>query len=182
MVLYCGQTVGWIKMKLGMEVGLGPVQIVLDGDPAPRTQRGTAPHFSAHVCCGKTAGWIKMPLGTEVGLDPRRRCVVWGPISPPKWGKSSPSLFGACIVAKRPGWIKIRGRLISLVVQVQELVRCVCLSEQIIIFFKLNDLWPRYLLCWFVSKLSACWMHDAVRAINTRVAVTVTYQNMIQHS
>jgi len=29
-----GQTVGWIKMKLGMEVGLDPGHIVLDGDPA----------------------------------------------------------------------------------------------------------------------------------------------------
>jgi len=34
-LVYCGQTVGWIKMKLGMEVGLGAGQIVLDGDPAP---------------------------------------------------------------------------------------------------------------------------------------------------
>jgi len=32
--VYCGQTVGWIKMKLGMEIGLGPGHIVLDGDPA----------------------------------------------------------------------------------------------------------------------------------------------------
>jgi len=31
----CGQTAGWIKMLLGMEVGLGPGHIVLDGDPAP---------------------------------------------------------------------------------------------------------------------------------------------------
>jgi len=39
------RTVGWIKMKLGMKVGLGPGHIVLDGDPAlPR--RGTAvPNF-----------------------------------------------------------------------------------------------------------------------------------------
>jgi len=35
MLVYCGQTVGWIKMKLGVEVGLGPGHIVLDGDPAP---------------------------------------------------------------------------------------------------------------------------------------------------
>ena len=34
-LVYCGQTVGWIKMQLGTEVGLGPVHIVLDGDPAP---------------------------------------------------------------------------------------------------------------------------------------------------
>ena len=31
----CGQTAGWIKMALGMEVGLGPGHIVLDEDPAP---------------------------------------------------------------------------------------------------------------------------------------------------
>jgi len=29
-------------MPLGTEVGLGPSDIVLDGDPAPPTQRGTA--------------------------------------------------------------------------------------------------------------------------------------------
>ena len=31
----CGHTAGWIKMSLGMEVGLGPDNIVLDGDSAP---------------------------------------------------------------------------------------------------------------------------------------------------
>ena len=49
-LVYCGQTVGWIKMPLGMEVGLSPgdtvLDIALDGDPAP--------HFSAHVYCGQT--------------------------------------------------------------------------------------------------------------------------------
>jgi len=30
-------------MKLGMQVGLVPDHIVLDGDPAPLPQRGTAP-------------------------------------------------------------------------------------------------------------------------------------------
>jgi len=30
----CGQTAGWTKMLLGMEVGLGPGDFVLDGDPA----------------------------------------------------------------------------------------------------------------------------------------------------
>jgi len=44
-----GQTVGQIKMKLGMQVGLGPDHIVLDGDPAPLPQRGTAPQFLAHI-------------------------------------------------------------------------------------------------------------------------------------
>jgi len=35
-------------MPLGMEVGLGPSDIVLDGDTAPPTERGTAaPTFRA---------------------------------------------------------------------------------------------------------------------------------------
>jgi len=48
---------GWIKMPVGAEVGLGPDDIVLGGDPAPRPQSGGAPlQFSAHVYCDKTAG------------------------------------------------------------------------------------------------------------------------------
>ena len=35
MFVHCGQTVGRIKMKLGMQVGLGPGHIVLGSDPAP---------------------------------------------------------------------------------------------------------------------------------------------------
>ena len=54
-LVYCGQTVGRIKMKLGTRVGLGPGHIVLDWDPAPLTQRGTAPQFSAHIRCGQMA-------------------------------------------------------------------------------------------------------------------------------
>jgi len=60
----------WIKIKLSMEVGQCPGNIVLDGDPAPAPHRGTAPNFAAHVCCGQTAGWIKMPFGREVRLGP----------------------------------------------------------------------------------------------------------------
>ena len=35
--VYCGQTAGWIKMRLGT-VGLCSGHIVLDGDPAPPKQ------------------------------------------------------------------------------------------------------------------------------------------------
>ena len=38
--VYCGQTAEWIKIAVGMEMGLGPGQIVLDGDPAPLPKRG----------------------------------------------------------------------------------------------------------------------------------------------
>jgi len=46
-LVYCGQTVGWIKMKLGMQVGVGlsPGHNVLDGDPAPFKKGGGAPIF-----------------------------------------------------------------------------------------------------------------------------------------
>jgi len=68
-LVYCGQTVGRIKMKLGMHVGLGPGHTVLDGDPAIPPQRGIAPtQFSAHICCGQMAAWMKMPHGKELGL------------------------------------------------------------------------------------------------------------------
>ena len=39
-LVYCGQTVGCIKMKLGVQVGFGPGHIVLDGDPVS-PQKGT---------------------------------------------------------------------------------------------------------------------------------------------
>jgi len=69
--IYCGQTAGWIKMALGMEVGFGPGHIVLDGDPVPLPKKGDkAPQFLAHLYCGQTAGCIKMALGMEVGLSP----------------------------------------------------------------------------------------------------------------
>ena len=62
---------GWIKMKLGTHVGLGPGHIVLDWDPTPLPQRGTTTtQFSAHICCGQMAACIKIPLGMEVGLSP----------------------------------------------------------------------------------------------------------------
>jgi len=49
---------GWmIKIKLGMQVGLGP----LDEDQLPLPQRGTDPNFRS-IYDGQIAGCIKMPL------------------------------------------------------------------------------------------------------------------------
>jgi len=73
-LVYCGQTGGRIKVKHGMEVGLGPSHIVLDGDPAPLPQKGHSPPILAHDSCGQTAGWTKMPLGTELGLGQATLC------------------------------------------------------------------------------------------------------------
>jgi len=72
--------VEWIKMKLGMEVGLGQGDIVLDWDPAP-LPNWQSPQFSANVCYGQTAKWIKMKLGMDV-LAQATLCVRWRSSSP----------------------------------------------------------------------------------------------------
>jgi len=79
---------GWIKVKLGMQVGLEPGHIVLDGDPVPH------PQFSAHICCGQMAEWIKMPLGTEVGLGPGH-IVLDGDSAPPPPKRGTAPQFSA---------------------------------------------------------------------------------------
>jgi len=82
-------------MPLGVEVGLAPGHIVLDGDPAlPPQKRGHSPQFSVYVYCGRrTAGWIKMPLDiTDVGLGPRH-IVLDGDPAPP----SRPMLPDRCL-------------------------------------------------------------------------------------
>jgi len=84
--MYCGQTVGRIKMKLGTEVGLSPGHIVLDGDPAPPPKGAQPPPTKknpAHVCCGQMAGRIKMPFGTEVGHSPGHIVLDGNPAPPP---------------------------------------------------------------------------------------------------
>jgi len=44
-LVYCGQTVGWIKMKLGMQVALDPGHIVLDGAQLPSPKWHSRPNF-----------------------------------------------------------------------------------------------------------------------------------------
>ena len=94
--VYCGQTAGWMKLVLGMEVGLSPGDIVLDGDPAPLpTKRVEPSQFSANFYCGQTARWIKMALGMEVGLGPVH--IVLDVDTAPllkKGGRAPPPIFG----------------------------------------------------------------------------------------
>ena len=65
-------------MPLGTEVGLGPNDIVLDGEsdlPVPKKAQ-PRPEFTADVHCGQTAGWTKMPR--------RPHCARWEFSSPEK--------------------------------------------------------------------------------------------------
>ena len=104
----CGQMAGRLKMPLGIEVGLGPGDFVLDGDPASPPQKGggaprggEAPQFSAHVYCGKNAGWIKMTLDTEVGLGLGHIVLDEDPAPLPIKGAELPNFRPISIVTKR---------------------------------------------------------------------------------
>ena len=95
-LVYCGQTVGRIKMKLGIQVGLGPGHIVLDVDPAP-PRKGDSPQFSAHVYCGQTCACVKMKLGVELGLGPGNIVSDRDPAPTPPKGHSS-QIFSKCLL------------------------------------------------------------------------------------
>ena len=102
-LVYCCQTVGWIKMKLGMQASLSPGHIALDGSMVPLSQRRTPPpSFSAHICCCQMARWIKMPLGSKVGLYPQH-CIRWG-VPPQKRGQSPPN-FRPLSTVHANGWM-----------------------------------------------------------------------------
>ena len=96
-MVYCGQTVGWIKMKLGTQVGLGPGHIILDGD---LTKKGEEPPIFGPCLLWKTTGCIKMPLGMEVGLGPGH-IVLDGDTAPPKKGAA---IFDPCLLWPN-GWM-----------------------------------------------------------------------------
>ena len=103
-LVYCGQTVGWMKIKLGMEVGLGLGDIVRWGpSSSPKGGRNSSPHFSAHVF-GQTAGWIKMPLGMNVGLGPGHTVLDRDPAPPQRKVAQHTPLFYLCLLWPN-GWM-----------------------------------------------------------------------------
>jgi len=62
--VHCGQTVGRIKMKLDVQVGLGPGHIVLDGDPVLPPPKGHSPHYGAYLlrpngCMDQDVTWYR---------------------------------------------------------------------------------------------------------------------------
>jgi len=85
-------------MALGMEVGLGPVQIVLDRDTAPLPKGDRAsPNFRPIFIMAKRL----MPLCLEVGLSPGDFVFDGNPASYPKRGGAPPNFRPTSIVAKR---------------------------------------------------------------------------------
>jgi len=95
-------------MPLNMEVGFSPGDFVLDGDPAPVTQKGRSPtQFLGHVYCGQTAAWIMMPHGTEVGLDLRDIVFDVDKATPRQKGTPTRNQFLAYVYCgQMAGWMK----------------------------------------------------------------------------
>jgi len=98
-LVYCGQPVGRIKMKLSMLVGLGPGYIVLNRDLAPLPQRGAEPPiFGPYLlppngCRDQDATWYG-------GMTrPSRLCVRWRPAPPPQKGGDGEAthVYGPCL-------------------------------------------------------------------------------------
>ena len=70
-------------MSLDMELGRGPGDFVLHGDPTPL----------------QTARWMKMVLGMEVGLSPGDFVLDRDPVSFPQKGRSPPpQIFGPFVL------------------------------------------------------------------------------------
>ena len=108
--VHCGQMVGRIKMKLGMQVGLGPGHIVLlNGDPAPPPSKGYVqpPIFGPYLlrpngCMDQGVTWY--------GDRPRpRRLVLDGDPAPlPQKGAKPPPQFSVHFYCgQTAGWIKM---------------------------------------------------------------------------
>jgi len=96
-LVYCGQKVGWLEVKLGLQIGLRPGDCVRWGPSSPLPRKVADPQFSAHVYCGQTAGWIKMALGMEVGLSPGHIVLDGDPAPLPQKGDRV-QIFGPCLL------------------------------------------------------------------------------------
>jgi len=100
-LVHCRQTVGRIKMKLGIQIGLGLGHIVLDGAQLPLPKGAQPQIFGPYLlrpngCMDKNATWYG---GTS---RPRRLCVRWRPGPLPKKGAEPlPNFRHISIVAKR---------------------------------------------------------------------------------
>ena len=113
LIVYCGQTAGWIKMPLGVEVRFGPSHIVLDGEPAS-PKRGT---FLLWLN-GSRCHLVQMEASTQATL-----CYMGIQLLPIR-GTCSLPIFGPCLL-----WPN--GRPSQLLLSTCYVSRCVCELKQV---------------------------------------------------
>jgi len=95
--VYCAKTARWIKMPLGIVVGLDPSDIVLDRDPARPLQNGgrATPQFRPISIAAKRLHGSRCHLGGR--SRPRPHCATW----------KSPQFSVHVYCAETAGWIKM---------------------------------------------------------------------------
>jgi len=91
---YCDQTVGWIKMPLGMEVDLGPGDIIR-GPNSPRKGAHTTPTFRPMSIVVKLMQVCRILLDTKIGFRPGDIVVDGDCSSPTKGAEHPPPNFSA---------------------------------------------------------------------------------------
>jgi len=98
-LVHYGQTVGWIKMKPGMQVALGPGHTVLDRDPASPPQKGHSlpPIFGPYLL--RPNSWMDQDAAWFGGRPlPRPLCWMGTQIPSQRRGGTEPQIFGPCPV------------------------------------------------------------------------------------
>jgi len=103
-LVYCGQTVGRINMKLCVQVCLGPVTW---GPSSPSAKWAQPPQFPAHICCGQMVAWIKMPLSMEVGTGPGDFVLDEDPLPSQKRGPEPQPISAHVYCGQTAGLIKM---------------------------------------------------------------------------
>ena len=99
----CGQIARWIKMPLGMELGLGLGDFVLDRDPAPPPQKGGgAPSPIFGPCQLWSNGWMDQDGTWHGGWRRPSNLLDGDPSSPPE--RDTPPIFGPCLLWPN-GWM-----------------------------------------------------------------------------
>jgi len=88
-------------MKLGMEAGVGPGHIVLDGDPVSLRKKGAEPPIFGPYLLWPN-GWMHEDATWYGGRPQTRRLYVrWGPSPYPKGAEPPPTFQPTSIVAKQ---------------------------------------------------------------------------------
>jgi len=115
----------YIKMPLGMEVGLSTGDFVLDGDPTPRPQKGgETPYFWPMFIVAKQLDGSRCTWHGE-RPQPRRLCVKWGPSPPPK--------FSAHVYYSYCDFVRTLHRCKALLINLSFSILCILFLETLIV-------------------------------------------------
>jgi len=106
-------------MALGMQVGLGPAHIVLDGDPAPLPNKEAEPPIFGPFLLFWPNGWMHQDATWYGGMPPPRRlCFRWGPRPLLPKGAEPPILDARLLwpngFMDQDAWLKIMDQDLSL--------------------------------------------------------------------